>query len=210
MLDKLYRPVKGYRNIDRRLTQKYGDNFKINWKWMYWEIVKWWNKHEGLDYAGPNPWDKIDIYAAHTGIVQVLNDPKWFGMYIIIDGWEFTTYYAHLWSTSVKSWETVVLNQKIWTMWTSGNSTAVHLHFGLRSKDRSKWYQWWLDPTPYISDWEAIKVEAPVTTTWELPESDRAALLGIRSWWRADEFATRKEVAIMALRVFDMLKNKSQ
>lgn len=113
---------------------------------MYWDIVKWWAKHEGIDYAWPNPWDSIPAYSSHKWVVRVLNDKSWFGNYVVIDEVWYSTYYAHLASVNVKSWEFVKANTQLGIMWSSGNSTAVHLHFGLKIN----WER--VDPTPYIID----------------------------------------------------------
>lgn len=143
---KLYRPVKWERSIDWRLTQKRGERPEF-----YKKI--WRPYHLGLDYADKTPWVLQKIYASHDWIVSVLSDPKWFGNYVTVDwGW-YVTYYAHLSGVSVKSWQTVKVNQQIGTSWSTGNSSAVHLHFWLRSKNRWEWYQGRLDPTPYIFDW---------------------------------------------------------
>lgn len=148
MLDKLFRPIYWERSKDFRVTQQYWANFKVDWKWMYWEIVKWWTKHEGIDYAWPNPWDSIPVYSSHKWVVRALNDKNWFGNYVVIDEVWYSTYYAHLASVSVKSWEFVKANTQLGMMWSSGNSTAVHLHFGLKIN----WER--VDPTPYIINWD--------------------------------------------------------
>lgn len=186
MLDKLYRPVRGERSIDRRLTQK---------RWERPEYYKtiWWPYHLWLDYAWPKPWDKSKVYASHDWIVSVLSDPKWFGNYVTIDWWEYVTYYAHLSAISVKSWDKVMLNQEIWTMWNTWNSSAVHLHFWLRMKDRSAWYKWWVDPTQYITNW-LVQEELPLVKEW------------VWSGDRKNEPATRLEVAIMLERLFNLIK----
>jgi len=148
---ELFRPVYWERIKDFRVTQQYWSNFKVDWKRMYWDIVKWWNKHEGIDYAWPNPWDSIPVYASHNWVVRVLNDKNWFGNYVVIDANWYSTYYAHLASVSVKSWDYVQLNTQIGMMGSTGNSTAVHLHFWLKiNGDRA-------DPTSYIVNWDYSK-----------------------------------------------------
>lgn len=115
---------------------------------MYGEIVKGWGKHEWLDYAGAIPWQKIPIYASHPWTAKVLIDKWWFGNYVVIEADGYSTYYAHLDSVRVKSWDRVMLNQQIGIMGTTGNSTGVHLHFGLKVNGKRT------DPTPYIRDWD--------------------------------------------------------
>ena len=145
MLDKLYRPVRGERGKDWRLTQKRGERpeyYKKLWR------PNW---HMGLDYAWPKAGDKIPVYASHPWITKVLNDKNWFGNYVVIDGNWYSTYYAHLDSVSVKSWDAVLLNQQVWIMGTTGNSSGVHLHFWLKVNGKRT------DPTPYITDRKPIQ-----------------------------------------------------
>lgn len=142
MLGKLYRPVKGERTKDWRLTQKRGERpeyYKKLWRPM---------GHAGLDYAGAIPWQKIPIYASHPWTAKVLIDKWWFGNYVVIEANGYSTYYAHLDSVSVKSWDRVMLNQQVGIMGTTGNSTGIHLHFGLKVNGKRT------DPTPYIKDWD--------------------------------------------------------
>lgn len=153
MLDnlKLVRPVKWIRWVDWRLTQKWGERPE------YYKTI-WRPYHLWLDYAGPKPWDKIPVYSSSIGIARVRKDPKWFWDYVVVEWDKFTyfswrsVYYCHLSSISVKDWDQVTLHTEIWIMGSTWNSTAVHLHFGLRSNDRSQGYQWRIDPTPYIVD----------------------------------------------------------
>ena len=157
MYDKLYRPVKWERTKDWRLTQK------------RWERPEFYKKigrpyHLWLDYAWPKPGDQVKIYASHSWLVKVSNDPKWFWKYIVIDGDWFSTYYAHLAEVYVKWWDQVMLNDEIWLMGNTGNSSAVHLHFWLRLNDRAKWFQWWIDPTPYMYDREKETIDPLIQT----------------------------------------------
>lgn len=157
MLDKLYRPVKGIRSKDRRATQWRGEDFIIlngpnKGKKMYKDVV-WRPYHLGIDYAWPNSGDSIPIYAAHTGIARLVEDPTGFWHYIVIDGWDFETYYGHLKSWLITNWQQVKANQEIGLMGSSGNSTAVHLHFGLRLKDRAQGRKGRIDPSKYIAEW---------------------------------------------------------
>jgi len=168
---KLYRPVKGERNKDRRLTQKRGEDFiitsgKNKGKWMYKDIV-WRPYHLWLDYAGPKSWDKIPVYAAHMWIARVYKTDSWFGNYVTItsriNGVEHITYYGHLDSITAATGEFVTQNQQIGIMGTSGNSTAVHLHFGLKIEGKRS------DPTPYITDRDHTPSK-PAPVTHPIPE----------------------------------------
>lgn len=142
----LYRPVKWIRWIDRRLTQKRWDNFQVNGKWFYWDIVKSRPYHLGLDYASWTPWQKIPCYSSIEGLVSKTWYDKWRGNYVYV---QFDTYeiiYAHLDSITCKLWHIKALEQ-VGVIGTTWNSTWVHLHFWLRSI-------WWerIDPTEYITN----------------------------------------------------------
>lgn len=185
---KLLRPVKWDRTKDWRLTQKRGERPE------YYKTI-WRPYHLGLDYADAEPWVMQVVYAAHPWVVSVLSDPEWFGNYVTVDWWWYVTYYAHLSGISVKSWQVVNANDKLWTSWSTGNSTAVHLHFWLRSKNRSEGRKWRLDPTPYITNRDSQIIEPlPLVAEW------------VWSGDRPNEPATRKEVALMISRAIDLLK----
>lgn len=144
----IYRPVKWERNKDFRVTQTYWANFLYNWVRFYWGIVKARPYHLWIDYSWPKPWDKVDVYSWHDWVVSDAWYDSWRGNYVRIQQWEYETIYAHLDSIDVVTWEAVKAKQKLWVMWTTGNSTWVHLHLWLKQN----WE--WIDPTPFIKDWE--------------------------------------------------------
>lgn len=156
---------------------------------MYWDIVKWRPYHMWLDYAGSVAWQSVPVYSCHKWTVMVLNDANWFGKYIVIEDDWYSTYYAHLASVSVKSWDYVKANTQVGMMWSSGNSTAVHLHLGLKVN----WQ--WVDPTTYIVD----RIEEP---------KERQVLVEqwIFSWEFSIDFTER--TAIICSRIFKKLSWK--
>lgn len=186
----LYRPLKWERTKDRRLTQAYWSNFQVNGKWMYGDIVKWWNKHEGIDYAWPQPWMKIPCYSSVEGLVSKAWYDKWRGNHVYVQFYGYEIIYAHLDSITCKLWPINALEQ-IGVIGTTWNSTWVHLHYWLRPI----WWEW-IDPTPYITDWDNNETIDP--------EYQEAIDLGITNWDRPNDIATREEVAIMALRAFKL------
>ena len=86
--------------------------------------------HDGLDIAGPLD---TEIYAAADGTVDVSSEgTTFYGNYIIINhGNGLRTLYAHCNNLLVKEGETVTKGELIATMGATGNSTGVHLHFGV-------------------------------------------------------------------------------
>lgn len=167
----LYRPVKGDRNVDWRLTQKRGERPE------YYKKL-WRPYHLWLDYAWPKPWQKVWVYASHPWIVRVLYDENWFGNYVVLDWWDYETYYAHLHTVDTFDWAKINTHNIIGIMWTTGNSSGVHLHFGLRLKDRSKGWKWWIDPTPYIKDWD---YSTSIVATTDDPDIQALIDAGIRN-----------------------------
>lgn len=166
----MYRPVAGERYKDRRLTQ---------WRWERPEFYKkiWRPYHLWLDYAWPKSGDKIPVYSCTDWFAYVWYDEDWFGNYIKIKHKGYTVYYAHLDSVSVKDWQAVNAMQQIGIMGTTGNSSGVHLHLGLKWPGGSKKELWRLNPTSYITSRPAIPVITPqpttVSTIWELLKQDK-------------------------------------
>jgi len=152
---ELFRPVKWARNIDWRLTQVWWVDFMKDGVLFYKSMG--YNGHMGLDYAWPYSGNIIPCYSAHDWTVVFAGTDGGWGNHIKIqhsDG--FVTNYAHLSEIRVKKWEKVKAMQEIGLIWTSGNSTAVHLHFGLMppKPNLKNWFKGYIDPTPYITDWK--------------------------------------------------------
>jgi murein DD-endopeptidase MepM/ murein hydrolase activator NlpD len=94
-------------------------------------------KHGGVDFLG-NVGDPI--YAMHDGVVQVKNQPKGMGKYIIIKGVNGSTVYGHLREDDkylkVKTGDSVKYGQQIAEMGDSGNANGKpQLHFEAYSGD---------------------------------------------------------------------------
>lgn len=113
---------------------------------MYWEIIKWRTKHEGLDYWMWIPWNKWSIYSCTEWVVEFAWSKSWFGNTVVIAYNGYKIYYAHLDSILVKKLQVVKPMQEIWIMGNSWTGTWIHLHLWLM-KD---WK--WIDPTPFIID----------------------------------------------------------
>ena len=115
----MIRPVK-----NNRVTSDYGPRIK-----------PYEGMHQGIDYGAIDTGALGDIVmAADDGIVKVSRwqyNHQGFGRYIIIEHSTYCTLYAHLNSFNVKNGQTVSKGQTIGYMGTSGNSTGVHLHFGV-------------------------------------------------------------------------------
>lgn len=179
---KLFRPVKGTRDKDWRLTQWWGTDFKYkdkNWvlKWFY--KSQGFNGHMGIDYAGPKPGDLIPVYAAHDGVVRYAAfENGWWNHIRISDSQDrFQTNYAHLSDIYVKNWEPVEAMQIIGMMGNTGTGTGAHLHFWLRpiKFDVSNGFKGYTDPTSMIVDWEEVsEYQTDIEKAWsQLPKEAR-------------------------------------
>lgn len=97
--------------------------------------------HAGQDYAPPKPGQSgVGIYAVTSGTVtragfgNVLKYHSGNGVLIdhgVINGDKVESYYGHLASFRVRVGQKVSAGDLIGIMGTTGNSTGVHLHFGI-------------------------------------------------------------------------------
>lgn len=202
---QVFCPIKGELGKDFRLTQGFGENPQI---YKQFGLAG----HNGLDYAGKKAGDKIPCFACFSGTVtRVGFDPNGFGSYVRIvsaDGSMEATY-GHLDSIQAKAHQVINENSQIGIIGNTGFSTGVHLHFQIRLlykggvQNYDNGYKGAIDPTPLISYWSDI--EPPAS------DEDREAIKwakksGIFNGERLNEPATRKEVAIMLYRLYNLPK----
>ncbi|TPR56363.1 M23 family metallopeptidase [Enterococcus sp. OL5] len=101
-------------------------------------------QHDGIDFTG-QAGEKI--VAARDGQVEDAGYGPSTGNYVILahdNG--FYSYYFHLTAVSVSKGATVAVGDQVGTMGTTGNSTGVHLHFGL---SKTLWSEF-VDPAAYL------------------------------------------------------------
>lgn len=161
MIMNIYSPIKW----SYRVTQKFGVNPSSYKKY-------WLNGHNWIDLAFPIAGTKWPLYSPVKWKVTVRTDDKvWYWKYIRIEtdpelDWsslEITM--AHLDSFNVKVWDRVTPASKIWIMWTTWNSTWVHLHLWVRIKKKwvvqnyYNWYKWSVDFG--IKEYEGRMVNIP-------------------------------------------------
>lgn len=140
-----------------KISQKYGNDLIINGKHLY---AKFWFKwHEGCDFACPIG---TVLYAWLTGEVTVKDTGKlWYWLHVMIskptDTWSSWILYAHLSGTHLKTGDKITEGQLIGKSGNSGNSTAPHLHFSIRFRDKEwkvinygNWYNGRENPIPYF------------------------------------------------------------
>ncbi|MDB1693274.1 peptidoglycan DD-metalloendopeptidase family protein [Enterococcus casseliflavus] len=101
--------------------------------------------HDGIDMGGTS---STPIMASRSGTVVQASFDGSAGNYIIIDhGDGYYSYYLHLSNFIATLGQSVSAGQTIGTMGTTGNSTGVHLHFGIATS--SNW-SGFVDPSPFL------------------------------------------------------------
>lgn len=101
--------------------------------------------HDGIDMGGTS---STPIMASRSGTVVQASFDGSAGNYIIIDhGDGYYSYYLHLSYFIATLGQSVSAGQTIGTMGTTGNSTGVHLHFGIATS--SNW-SGFVDPAPFL------------------------------------------------------------
>lgn len=108
--------------VSKRITSDWGDTADRN------------GPHQGIDIGATSPGVSGDpIYAAADGEVVISTYSASAGYWIwIYHGDGLYTVYMHCSSLGVSVGDKVTRGQTIARMGTSGNSTGVHLHFGVR------------------------------------------------------------------------------
>jgi murein DD-endopeptidase MepM/ murein hydrolase activator NlpD len=129
--------------------------------------------HNGLDMVGNS-----SILDALLGVVEKVGwEEGGYGKYIVVKSGNVSTYYAHLSNVYVAPGDLVVPDQPIAFMGSTGNSTGVHLHFGLRIGKLGE-YKGFVDPLPYLQG-ELLPPFGPIvippTATYIFPVSKRRA-----------------------------------
>lgn len=150
-------------NSGVRITQTFGNRPDYYKQWGF-------NGHEGLDLAANA--GTIITTATKGTVTFAGNKGDNYGNYVTVwdDEQNVRTLYAHLEKTTVKTGARVFEGDQIGTMGKTGNSTGVHLHFGvMRTKDvvdRSSLFE----PS-------RIQVDSPLNPDngfkgWENPQDD--------------------------------------
>ncbi len=90
--------------------------------------------HQGIDIAAPR---FSPIVAAASGVVRETGWDSIYGNYIIIDhDVNYSTFYGHLHSTSVKTNDKIASGELIGTVGSTGKSTSPHLHYEVRFQNK--------------------------------------------------------------------------
>ena len=114
-----------------------------------WRANPWGNGpsdfHDGIDLVGASG---TSIYASKAGTVATTGYDASAGNYVIINhGDGYYSYYLHLSSFAVSTGQSVGQGSLVGGMGTTGNSTGVHLHFGIATSGS---WSGFVDPAPLL------------------------------------------------------------
>ena len=114
-----------------------------------WRANPWGNGpsefHDGIDLVGASG---TSIYASKAGSVATTGYDASAGNYVIINhGDGYYSYYLHLSSFAVSTGQSVGQGSLVGGMGTTGNSTGVHLHFGIATSGS---WSGFVDPAPLL------------------------------------------------------------
>jgi len=119
-----------------RITQEFGNDFYYKGKLVYRSMG--YPGHQGIDFSGVNPGEKVKLYFPCDGYVtKKIHSDRGYGNYVkihtILGGKKYEMTFAHLDSISdIYVGKVVTEGELIGVMGSSGLSTAVHLHWDVR------------------------------------------------------------------------------
>jgi len=108
-----------------------------------------WPGHLGVDYSMPEGTEVKSPYAGQ--IVVVGSDPGGYGEYVTVAYPQGTGYYGHLSQPMVQAGQQIAPGGVLGLSGNTGNSTAPHLHFGLRTENTEDQYKGYVDPSGFLS-----------------------------------------------------------
>ncbi len=145
-----------------RITQKFGAN--PDWYKPYGFLG-----HEGLDCVPANLSDSWDILSPEKiEIVRDIDTPRDnYGIYVVGICWETmrSWWFCHMEKNYCKIGDIIEKGQAVGKMGNTGNSTAAHLHIGVRNCDNQgnplntdNGYKGFIDPEPLLKG-DSMSVE---------------------------------------------------
>lgn len=115
--------------------------YTVLWWWSYdygWDVWNGW--HSGVDIATAM-WTPVHAIASWKVLIATKLWSRWNLVKIehTINWKKVYSNYAHLSKIKVKAWDKVSVNQIIWEVWSTWNSTWNHLHFQIDTTASSSW-----------------------------------------------------------------------
>jgi len=138
--------------------------------------------HTGIDFAPSTDVFNSPIRAAAPGRVYRIREGGGYGLHLYVNHGDCATLYAHAAKVLVHDQQDVTAGQPIAIMGSTGNSTGIHLHFGLLVYGQfSPSMNDWVDPQPYLplpSASHSVPVTQPdsspaLTARWNAEQADR-------------------------------------
>lgn len=123
-----------FKNKNIVLTSSYGN------RTYYYNGKKISDFHLGVDYTLKNG-NKSKVYAIKEGVVQKIGEDNVSGKYVFIkySSLNLSVFYCHLSKINVKKNQKVDNNTVVGVTGTTGNSTGIHLHIGMKYLNSSIW-----------------------------------------------------------------------
>ncbi len=132
-----------YNDYTRLYTVLWWSSYKY-----WWDVWHWW--HIWVDIA-TSKW--TPVYAIADWEVKIAKSMLWLWNTISINhkirGKFVSSNYGHLSKILVKKWQWVKAGEKIWEVWSTGNSTWNHLHFQIDLDTKFHPYYYWRKECPY-------------------------------------------------------------
>ncbi|NLF18240.1 MAG: M23 family metallopeptidase, partial [Lentisphaerae bacterium] len=152
--------------------------------------------HNGLDLAPTVDVFNSPIRAAAPGRVFRIREGGGYGRHLYINhGWGVTLY-AHAERILVRDQQDVAAGEPIAIMGSTGNSTGIHIHFGLLVFGRyDKSMNDWQDPSPFLA--HALGGETKPQPSPSPADPQRATARSLR--WNAEESAREIQRALADL-----------
>lgn len=145
-----------------------------NWGWRTMNGVT--KFHNGIDLA---PYGvKCPLYSPGYGSIYKTGVDSSAGNYVYIKIGQHYLFYAHLDSIAVKVGQKVQPGTKIGICGTTGNSTGVHLHLGIRN---SSWD--WIEPWPWIANYQVQTFPKYKETKSNVRVRTLPSLAGVVVWY---------------------------
>jgi murein DD-endopeptidase MepM/ murein hydrolase activator NlpD len=111
-------------------------------------------RHTGVDFpegAG------TPVYSTMAGLIVWSGKNGPWGNLVVVENNGYQTWYAHLKSRSVSNGEVISRGTKIGTVGTTGNSTGLHLHYGIKKRVGEDGANW-MNPLGYFDGADYRKV----------------------------------------------------
>ncbi len=206
-------------NMDYRLI--YSVLWWATYKWG-WDVWYWW--HWWIDIASAQ-W--TPLYSILDWVVETASFLAWWWNTVVIrhehNWWYIRSVYTHMHNIQTNQWQRVSAWDRIWTIWTTGNSRGNHVHFQIDINQdwNHPWYYqncWWsnadivnsgecrdqllrntTDPIRFLeTNWASLSLPTTEEEEQQLVEDTKQEEEKITQ----DEIETRERIMLTELELF--------